>query len=243
MPTPESPFIIPKEEFEKGLANGDYVVLTPEEEAKLREEHGLDKDGKPKRKEKNKKDQAESINFEEIKEKYSPFLKQTFKIWGVSQDTLDITNFTPEIINPKDLDYEAKKSDIDTTKFGQYTVNPDTQNINFENLDESKIFIPDLSLLNGKPLSEVAEYLKTTCGDRYHIPGIEYWQYLIDNPTEIPEKLKDGKYYFNFGSLVRRSGGLWNVPCAIWDGSKWDRNGRWLSFTWNSYYRVLLLEI
>ena len=47
--------------------------------------------------------------------------------------------------------------------------------------------------------------------------------------------------FLHIYSLVRNSDGDWNVPYAIWNGSKWNRNANWLSNRWNSDYRVVLL--
>jgi hypothetical protein len=151
--------------------------------------------------------------------------------------------FSPILIKPEDEDYTARQADVDADKFGEFTVNPDTQNMDFENIPESKIFIPDLSALNGKPLSEVAKYLVDNYAGKYKIPGLEYWNWLKENPAKSPKKIQDGKYYFEFGSLVRDSVGRWDVPCAGWGGSDWGRDASWLSSGWNVRCRVVLLEI
>jgi hypothetical protein len=66
---------------------------------------------------------------------------------------------------------------------------------------------------------------------------------MLENPDKVPDQLKDGNYYFNFGSLVRRSDGHWNVPCARWYVSEWNRYANWLDNGWDSSCRVVLLEI
>jgi hypothetical protein len=151
--------------------------------------------------------------------------------------------FTPSLVKPEDQDYVILKDDIDATKFGEYTLNPDTQNLDFENIPEAKILIPDLSAFVGQSLSEVAKHLVDTYSNTHYLPGVEYWKWLIENPTKSPAKLKDGKYYFEFGSLVRNSDGRWFVPCAFWDGSGWSRRAFRLDYSWSAHYRVVLLEI
>jgi len=151
------------------------------------------------------------------------------------------------VIEPKAEDYKMRESDSDESKFGEFTVNPDTQGLDWEALKD-KIFVPDLTALNGKPLSEVVKYLVDNFSDKYKIPGIEFWKFMIENPDKVPAdasgvNLKDGNYYFNFGSLVRDSDGRWYVPYANGDGSEWNRNANWLSYSWNSHCRVVLLEI
>jgi len=195
---------------------------------------------------KEKKDQ-ESFDLESIKKEFTPFLKQTYQIWGGDEEKVKNAVIEPEVIDPKMLDYQVKKDDVDVAKFGEYTINPDTQNIDWESLKD-KIFIPDLSVLNGKTLGEVAKYLIDNFSDKYKIPGIEFWKFMLENPDKVPNdangvNLKDGKYYFNFGSLVRNSDGDWCVPCARWIGSGWHRHASRLGFSWGSGYRVVLLEI
>jgi len=151
--------------------------------------------------------------------------------------------FTPSLVKPEDQDYATLKDDIDVSKFGEYTLNPDMQNLDFENIPEAKIFIPDLTALNGKSLSEVAKYLIDNYADKYQIPGVEYWKWLYENPAKSPKKIQDGKYYFEFGSLVRLSDGHWGVPYVGWDGSGWRRGADWLGSGWASDDRVVLLEI
>ena len=187
--------------------------------------------------------QAESLDPESLKDEFSPFLQQTWKKWSISDENIKNAIIQPIVIDPQTEDYQTRKADIDASKFGEFTVNPDTQSLDFENIPEAKIFIPDLSSLNGKPLSEVADYITANFSNKYKIPGIEYWKYILENPDKAPAKLKDGNYYFEFGSLVRGSGGHWGVPCVSWDGSDWDRGACWLGYEWNSRYRVVLLEI
>jgi MoxR-like ATPase len=188
-----------------------------------------------------------NIDTEELKAEFTPFLQETWKKWNVDADKIKNAVISPEVIDPKTEDYNARKTDIDPTKFGEFTVNPDTQGLDWEALKD-KIFIPDLSALNGKPLSEVAEYLIANFSDKYKIPGIEYWKFMIENPDKVPNdpngiNLKDGNYYFNFGSLVRYSDGRFYVPFVNWGGSVWNRNAGRLDSSWNAYCRVVLLEI
>ena len=129
------------------------------------------------------------------------------------------------------------------------TLNPETQILDFET---ATVFIPDLSAFNGQPLSAVAEHLISTYGDKYYLPGIEYWQWLCehDNLTDLPagpkfealkQNLKDN-YCFFFGSTLRRSSGRWIVPCLRWTGTEWRRLASRLGIGWRSSYRVVLLE-
>jgi hypothetical protein len=195
---------------------------------------------------KNKK--AENIDTESLKTEFTPFLEETWKYWGVDEEKIKNAIINAEVIDPKTEDYLARQADIDPAKFGDFTVNPDTQNLDWEALKD-KIFIPTLpDTLNDRPLSEVAKYLIDNYSDKYKIPGIEFWKFMLENPYKVPTdpkgvNLKDGNYYFNFGSLVRRSGGLWPVPYAHWDGSGWARDAGRLGSSWHAASRVVLLEI
>ena len=181
------------------------------------------------------------LDIESLKLQNQPFLKETFKKWYDEEKSK--VEQKPTLVKPEDQDYSILKDDIDKAKFGEYTLNPDTQNLDFEHIPESKILSPDLSSLNGKPLHEVAKYIIDTYSTTHHIPGLEYYKWLYENPQKAPTKLKDGNYYFNFGSLVRSSGGYWRVPFARWGGSGWYRFAGWLGSSWRSFCRVVLLEI
>lgn len=168
------------------------------------------------------------------------FMLGTFKdSWG-----WDTTNLKPEghSIAPQAQNYEALSKDIDAAKRSEYTLNPETQGLDFEKL---KAFVPDLSALEGKPIHEVIQHVVDTYGATHHIPGIEYWKWLCENPAKNPPgaNIKDqSKWFFFPGSTLRDLDGYWLVPYASWHGSKWLRHAIWLSYDWNSGYRVVLLE-
>ena len=185
------------------------------------------------------KELPQAPNEKELTEATTPFMLETFK----NSWSWDVTNLKLEgyVVTPQTQSYEALSKDIDATKRGEYTLNPETQGLDFEKL---RAFVPDLSALNGKPIHEVIQHVVDTYGDQYHIPGIEYWKWLCENPGKNPPgpNIKDGKYYFFPGSVLRGRGGDWRVPCAAWRGSEWDRDADWLTGGWGSDYRVVLLE-
>ena len=182
--------------------------------------------------------ESSNLDSESLKLKYKPFLDQTFGTWYNNGNPLDIDK-VPQIVPSREQDWQALKNDIDNTKAGEYTLNPEAQGLNFEGM---KVFIPDLSSFNGKQLAEVAEHLISTYSATHIIPGLEYWQWLIENPDKSPEELKDGKYNFFFGSTLRDQGGRWRVPYAGWNGSEWHRSARWLDGAWIGDDCVVLLE-
>ena len=190
--------------------------------------------------------EAPIANAEDLEAQHDTFLKDTFDYW--SEGSGAKAKISAETLLPADQNWSTLEKDIDPTKFGEYTLNPDTQHLNFET---TKVFIPDLSAFNGKKLSEVAEHLIATYSDKYDIPGLEYWEWLVkrknldDLPTgpefeTLKQELKDN-YCFFFGSTLRYSTGHWRVPCVNWYGDKWDRNAAWLDDDWRSRSRVVLL--
>ena len=110
------------------------------------------------------------------------------------------------------------------------------------NACEGKVFIPDLSHMEGKTICEVMQYVQKEYTGKYRFPGLEYQQWLYENPGKIPEELKDTSKWFYFpGSSFCGSGGSWGVPYGNLKGSGWSRHGDWLGFDWGSDHRVVLL--
>ncbi len=226
------------------MLKGQAEALLGDENAEKGDD--FSKNLKKKLKGKSRKNQ-ETLDSESIKIEFSSFLEQTYRKWSIPDEKIKNAVISPEIIDPKTEDYQARQTDVDVSKFGEFTVNPDTQGLDWEALKD-KIFIPDLSSLNGRPLSEVAKYLIDNFSDRYKIPGIEFWKFMLENPDKVPVdvngvNLKDGNYYFNFGSLFRGSDGGWFVPFTNWSGSDLSRHAFGLVNTWNQGFRVVLLEI
>ncbi len=175
----------------------------------------------------------------------STFLRETTtSSWGVKDEHLPKFRF--EFVDPKEFDYKGKSANQDESKFGQYTLNPETFGMDFE---KSKVFIPDLSKMDGKKLYEVFKYVVDTYGDKYYIPGIEYWKWMIENPDKAEETakkqnydIKDGYIYHLPGSCLCDAGGTWCVPGSNWEFSRSRKRARWLGQGWNSNCRVILLE-
>ena len=183
---------------------------------------------------------------EDIKTGREAFLRNTFEYWD--KDSAPEARIITESRLPVVQNWPELEKDIDIDKFGELIINPETQSLDFET---AKVFIPDLANLEGKKLSEVAEFLVSTYGDRYYIPGIEYEEWIFRHDLDdfpsgndfkvLKTELKDN-YCFFFGSTLRHSHGHWCVPSVHWHGDKWNRYAYWLDHGWNSNYRVVLLE-
>ena len=164
--------------------------------------------------------------------------------WNIDKGKLPTFKF--EFTDPKELEYKEKAEHPDVARFGEYTLNPETFAGDFE---KAKVFIPDLSAMEGKELHQVFQYVVDTYGDKYHIPGIEYWKWMIENPDKAEEAakkqkydIKDGNEYYFPGSSLCGSDGRWLVPCAGWNAVRFGRSVDCLEYDWGSGGRVLLLE-
>ena len=219
-----------------------WEEIEQEEEAKLREAEEATKEAnKPKL-------AVIQPKPSELASRFKPFLMKIFQNhWNYNQEQLDIArqNLKPELISPSHIDWDQRKQDTDTpSKSGQYTLNPETQNLDFE---KARVFIPDpktLKQFEGHSISELGQYLAVTYSTKYYIPGIEYWQYISQNQDKVSLQLKDSKnYYFYFGSILRHRSGAWGVLDSRWDGSLFKRDANCLGNVWHSNYRVVLLEM
>ncbi len=184
---------------------------------------------------------------EELREEFRDFLEETFLEWYADDATIakipGAADHLPELILPKDQNWQAKAKDEDPFKFGEYTINPETIDIDWGAIPPEKIKsvkLPDE--LNNKLLADVAEYIVKTYGADYYIPGLEYWKYILENPDKAPDKLKDDNRHFSFGSILCDAGGDWCVPYVGWSGTEWYWNARWLEGGWHGSRRIVLLE-
>src|SRR3989338_10848674 len=118
-----------------------------------------------------------------------------------------------------------------------------TQNLDFEKSKVKVLGYAELQQFVGKPRYEVFEYVKKEYGDKYHIPGFEYEQYLLALPKEkIPEQLKDGNYYYFAGSALRNRVGGASAPFVRWDGDELYSGAPRLDYVLDDGGCVLLLE-
>jgi len=153
------------------------------------------------------------------------------------QETMNNWYSTPsEAKEIKTIDYKSLADNLEPKKFGTYTINLK----NPTDFEKYKVFIPDLSHMEGKKLWEVGEYVQKTYGKTHIIPGIEFWEYLQNN-SQIIENKKDYIWYYLFGSSLCDSRGSWSVPSSRWSSGRFYRDASWLEGGWYSCYRVLLL--
>lgn len=182
----------------------------------------------------------------EVKEIFGGFLKNAFKeSWNANDATTAKAGERPEIKNPEDIAWQDMTV-VDSKKFGEFTMNPETTGIDWEHVPPEKIKVFDFKDFVGRKRWELAKYITTEWPDRdkYLIPGIEYWKYVFEHPNEAPDSLKDGNFHYFFGSIFCNSGGGWLVPLTLWNASAsgFGRGGDWLDDACYADNRVVLLE-
>ena len=161
------------------------------------------------------------------------FLRAMLKSW-YGEEKVKTAKLRSLCIDPLWQDYARIADSINPAAFGRYTLNPETQA-----LKEERVFIPDFSAFVGKPIYEVVRYVMTMYGSTHHIPGIEYLEWLHENPGKGPT---DGYMYFLPGSILCSPSGYWSVPCSGWSNPMPRQGVIWLGSEWSSVYRILLLE-
>ena len=177
-------------------------------------------------------------------EKIKSFMTETFTIW-YSKDQAENVKQVPTPTAPTDLDFSALENTPDPSKFGEYTLNPECAGLDYENVKIQSLDITKeawYKTLPNKKLSTVFQYITTHYGDSHILPDLTYYQYIIENPTKADPAIKDGKYYFFPGSVLRLSNGDACVPFSYWNGSSFNRHANHLGNQWDGNYRVLLLE-
>src|SRR5690606_34852857 len=151
-------------------------------------------------------------------------------------DFCDVRELRPSFIHPEAQNYSFfRKQEQD--RRGQYTINPETFGLNFE---EHKIIIPDLGYLEGKPIYEMLYEVVERYGEDHYIPGIEllYW---LKKQNKFPLMMDPANYYKSLyvcGSLICDKNGYWRIinirphptlPPTIgqnWLGNPWEKSGR-----------------
>lgn len=182
-----------------------------------------------------------SISLEEIKARFATFFTETFTAWYGKEIAAKVEQ-KPSLTKPEDIEWKALENDVDRAKFGEYSLNPKTQCLNFETVPPEKIKVLDLEEMIGRSLAEVGECIVAKYGATHHILGVEYWQYVIQNHHKAPSSLKGGATNHLFGSTLRSRVGRIEVPSAAWDGRQFERGADWFDEDWTSFDRVVLLE-
>jgi len=178
-------------------------------------------------------------DMEKFEEELNGFMAKTFVMW-YGKANAGKAKISMQTISLPKMNYEGLRT-TDKSLYGQYTINPETAGMNHKE-KELKIKILDMKEFVGKPRSEAAKAVVEKYGGLYHIPGLEYEKYLLENPDKIPAELKDWNWYYFIGSTFRDQDGDSNIPCGHWNGSRLARYADWLDIKWYRDDRVVLLE-
>jgi len=181
------------------------------------------------------------VDMEKFEKELNAFMMETFVIW-YGKEGAEKAKISINFVDPSKVDYEALRKN-NPSEYGSVTTNKETAGMNHKEKEPKiKILNEELKQFVGKPKSEVAAYVVKTYGDKYHIPGLEYEKYLLENPDKIPAELKDRNWYYFMGSTLRGQHGNAHVPCVHWLGSRLSRDAHWLDSEWHEPERILLLE-
>lgn len=108
-------------------------------------------------------------------------------------------------------------------------------NTTYGEVDISKLILYEPK---GKTLEEVKKEVKNMKPANWSI-----LQYLYEHPENVPEEFKKYWCYF-YGTELRDRDGRWDVPYGYWyaSTSEFNRSAYWLDDSWDSGYRVVLLD-
>ena len=150
-----------------------------------------------------------------------------------------------QMVDPRTLDYKEhseQASDWQSAivEQGAITLNPEMIGRDLESLE---VFVDLPQFSPETAIFDVMQHIVDTYGKTHLIPGLEYWEWLLENPDKVPEKLKieDRRYWYYFpGSLYANSSKKWEVP-AYHKGRSESISSRGVGGRWSSSSRVVLL--
>ncbi|MCK9345096.1 MAG: hypothetical protein M0P64_03175 [Candidatus Pacebacteria bacterium] len=197
------------------------------------------------------KERIREIETETIKSLYSPFLLDTLNRWGSKEDAEKLAGERLDIklVPPTDVDWKNLQERGVRGRGGEVVFNPETLSIDWENTPVQKFKAIELKEMEGKSVAEVAKYVVTTYGDTHYIPGIEYLNFIVQNPEKASPLLllEDGNTYYFFGSTIATFEnvlipGVDCHPSEYTDSPKFRRAAIRPNDTWVANTRVFLLE-
>lgn len=147
------------------------------------------------------------------------------------------------------IPYEALAEKSDSKYFGKYEHGSNFYDVSV--LEKAKVEVKDFQNMAGQKNYEVFEearkYLESerVKGRNLVIPGFDYWKYVLENPSQAPQSMKDGNalLYYMPNAAFCDAWGNWDVPIVYWRWPNFGRGGEYLGSHWSSRCRVVFLEI
>jgi len=183
-------------------------------------------------------------DIEKVRRSLDVFMASTFTTWD-GEEVAESAKISMQTTPLAQMDYEKLRTVNPTSPgkymYGQYTVNPETFAMNFEE-KKPKVQIADMREFVGRANSEVIKAVVDKYSKTHHIPGIEYYKYLLENPDKIPAEMDNSKFYYFMGSVICDEDGSYAIPCVRGGHEQLDPDEGPLGWTWRKRDRVLLFE-
>lgn len=144
--------------------------------------------------------------------------------------------------NASDLDWDEliRKSDELLINRDEFTLNPETLNLDFDKITPIVIYHPMWKFMNnGQVFKEVIDYFNKD----YYIPGYEYVEWMSKNPLKHREILHgdDDEFFIAPGTIFGRSRLQACVGGICWENGKWKKSATTVNCDCFNNNRVILL--
>lgn len=151
--------------------------------------------------------------------------------WGC-----DFQGFT----DPRSVNWDVlmKISKNQAFEINSFTLNKETLGLDFEKFEPTILYKEEWV---DKPRGKIFEEVIKEYGNTHHIPGVEYQQWLNENPAKVPPSLKNEKWYYTPGTVLGNSDGNVLIPCGGWGHDRWDCSVWLVQNNWQLPARVVLL--
>ena len=130
--------------------------------------------------------------------------------------------YKENLINPEEIDYKklCKESRIGSAKIGYFTLNPESMNLKFENINP--ILLSKKEWI-GKQHGEVFAEVIALYGNTHCIPGVEYQKFLQENPDKIPKELRlnELNLYYTPASIIGNLNKNWFTFGGVFSHLTW----------------------
>jgi len=161
----------------------------------------------------------------------------------------DSGSFKVSELKPTSIDWQKMAEDVDESKMGDYTLNPDTEKFTAKDFASfaSKGKIGVVFEGNGNIFNAASNIIAAHAKDS-HFPGLEFAKWAVENPDQVPPELKDNKIHALLGSLYRETSGQhsggWYIFYLTYnaDQNKVKMFTSALKEVWNGTYEAVVIK-